>query len=48
MKALSYIAILMLLILSSCASALYTGAEYDDLYYSASDKPVVNKNVCSK
>jgi hypothetical protein len=42
MKALLYISFLMLFILSSCSSTLYTGAENDDLYYSASDKPVVS------
>jgi len=43
MKALSYIIVLMLLVLSSCSSTLYTGAENDDLYYMASDKPVVSE-----
>jgi hypothetical protein len=43
MKAISYIVSLMLLILGSCTPTLYTGAEYDDLYYSASDKPVVKE-----
>jgi hypothetical protein len=41
MKALSHIALLIALVLSSCTPALYTGAEYDDLYYSAADKPGV-------
>ena len=46
MKALSQIAVLILLILSSCSPAVYTGAEYDDLYYSASDQPdVKSKSV---
>ena len=45
MKAFSYIAVPIIMILSSCSSALYTGAEYDDLYYSASDKPVVKENI---
>ena len=54
MKALSHIAVLMALILNSCAPAVYTGAEYDDLYYSPSDKPqvkqsaVVNDQVAEK
>ena len=42
MKTLSQILILAVLTLSSCTSALYTGAEYDDLYYRPSDQPVVN------
>jgi hypothetical protein len=41
MKALSQILVLALLTLGSCTSRLYTGAEYDDLYYLPSDKPVV-------
>ncbi|MEI6050140.1 MAG: hypothetical protein WCS03_14650, partial [Bacteroidota bacterium] len=41
MKTLSHIFILLLLTLGSCTSSLYTGAEYDDLYFSASDKPIV-------
>ncbi len=41
MKAILNISLLALLVLSSCTSSLYTGAEYDDLYFSASDKPVV-------
>jgi hypothetical protein len=41
MKALTYISASLLLTLGSCSSSLYTGAEYDDLYYLASDKPVV-------
>jgi hypothetical protein len=41
MKALSYILVLLLFVLGSCTSSLYTGGEYDDLYYTASDKPVV-------
>ena len=45
MKALLYISFLMLFILSSCSSTLYTGAENDDLYYSASDKPVVSERA---
>ena len=41
MKAIYHIIILALLALSSCTSSLYTGSEYDDLYYLPSDKPVV-------
>ena len=41
MKALYYIMVLITAVLSSCASSLYVGGEYDDLYYSPSDKPVV-------
>jgi len=44
MKTLSQILILVLFTLSSCTSTLYTGAEYDDLYYLPSDKPVVKNN----
>jgi hypothetical protein len=40
MKALIYIMILTTVILSSCATGLYVGGEYDDLYYSPSDEPV--------
>ena len=39
MKALIYISLLALLTLGSCTSSLYTGGEYDDLYYTSSDKP---------
>jgi hypothetical protein len=41
MKAINYISILALLATVSCTSALYTGVEYDDIYYQASDQPVV-------
>ena len=44
MKTLSQILVLALLTLGSCTSSLYTGAEYDDLYYLPSDKPVVKNN----
>jgi hypothetical protein len=44
MKTISQILILGVLALSSCTSALYTGAEYDDLYYLPSDQPVVKSN----
>ncbi|OFY60115.1 MAG: hypothetical protein A2V50_07230 [Bacteroidetes bacterium RBG_19FT_COMBO_42_10] len=40
MKAVNYISILILLVLGSCSSGLYTGFEYDDLYYMPSDRPV--------
>jgi hypothetical protein len=42
MKALFYILILATAVLSSCSSGLYVGGEYDDLYYSPSDKPVLS------
>ena len=41
MKAVSGILIFGLLTLVSCTSRLYTGTEYDDLYFSSSDKPAV-------
>jgi hypothetical protein len=40
MKASYYIFGLALFTLASCSSGLYTGAEYDDLYYQNSDLPV--------
>ena len=42
MKASHYILVLILFTLGSCTSSLYTGAEYDDLYYLASDEPVIS------
>ena len=39
MRALAYISLILLLILGSCSSSQYSGSEYDDLYYSSSDKP---------
>jgi hypothetical protein len=42
MKALNYISILALLALMSCTSSLYTGVEYDDLYYLPSEE------ICKK
>ena len=42
MKAINYIAISLLLVLGSCSSGLYTGLEYDDLYYLPSDRTVTN------
>src|SRR5665811_197802 len=44
MKTISQIVVLALLTLGSCTSSLYTGAEYDDLYYLPSDQPVVKNN----
>src|SRR5664279_2550054 len=44
MKTASQIFILALLTLGSCTSSLYTGAEYDDLYYSSSDKQVARNS----
>jgi len=40
MKAVNYISILVILVLGSCSSGLYSGLEYDDLYYLPSDRPV--------
>jgi len=40
MKAVKYISLLAILVLGSCSSGLYTGFEYDDLYYLPSDKQV--------
>ena len=40
MKAINYISILAILALGSCTSSIYTGLEYDDLYYSHSDQPM--------
>jgi hypothetical protein len=49
MKTISQLLILALLFLGSCTSALYTGAEYDDLYYLPSDRPVVsNKSAVNE
>jgi len=51
MKVSNYISVLALLVLGSCSSSLYTGVEYDDLYYLPSDRPVtvvrtpVNKQI---
>jgi hypothetical protein len=47
MKALSHILLFVLLLLGSCTPSLYTGPEYDDLYYSASDKPVVKEKYAA-
>ena len=38
MKALTYIAGIVTLALSSCTSMIYMGSEVDDLYYSPSDR----------
>ena len=49
MKAVFYISILVTLIVSSCATGgMYLGSEYDDLYYSPADKPVVQKAISSQ
>jgi hypothetical protein len=40
MKAIRNISLLVLLMASACTSSLYTGIEYDDLYYLPSDKPL--------
>jgi len=40
MKSLNYIALAALLALGSCSSSLYTGMEYDDLYFLSSDRTV--------
>jgi hypothetical protein len=49
MKATFYISVLVALLAGSCtASRFNQGGEYDDLYYSKSDKQAVNKNVASK
>lgn len=45
MKALNYISVITLLALASCTSSLYTGVEYDDLYYLPSDQPVTRARV---
>ena len=44
MKAINYISVLALLALASCTSRVYTGLEYDDLYYRPSDQPVARAN----
>lgn len=45
MKALTYISGLALLVLSSCSSGLYMSSEYDDLYYTSSDRLVEGTTV---
>jgi hypothetical protein len=46
MKAIIYIALVTVLIFSSCSSNLYIGSEYDDLYYTPSvDKKVMSQSV---
>ncbi|TFH46709.1 MAG: hypothetical protein E4G92_06080, partial [Bacteroidia bacterium] len=47
MKKFKYIIPIILVAASSCTSQLYTGAVYDDLYYRASDQPVVAVQVNS-
>jgi hypothetical protein len=44
MKTLSQILVLALFTLGSCTSSLYTGGEYDDLYYQPSDQQVAKNN----
>ncbi len=41
MKALVYIALITALLLSSCSSDLFVGAEHDDLYFRPSDQQVI-------
>jgi hypothetical protein len=48
MKALNYISVFILLALMSCTSSLYTGAEYDDLYFLPSDQPVAAARKSAK
>ena len=48
MKALYHTLFLTLLALGSCTSSLYTGAEYDDLYYLPSDQPAVKSKPQTK
>lgn len=45
MKAFTYISGLALLVLSSCSSGLYTSREYDDLYYTSSDREAEGTTV---
>ena len=40
MKVFTNIAVIALLVLGSCTSRLYTGGEYDDLYYLPTDQTV--------
>ena len=40
MKTYLYIIVLALFLLSSCSSSLYTSGEYDDLYFTPSDRVV--------
>jgi hypothetical protein len=42
MKKLSYISLVALLTLGACNSGLYTGVEYDDLYYRQGDQSVAD------
>jgi hypothetical protein len=44
MKALFFILVLAELIVSSCATSKKNSGEYDDLYYSPSDKPIAQKS----
>ena len=46
MKALLYIMVLAMFLVSSCAtSGFHMGGEYDDLYYSSTDNAVVSNPV---
>jgi len=47
MKAINYITILALLVLMSCSSSLYTGVEYDDLYFQPTDQTVARVRTSS-
>ena len=40
MKAINYISLAALLVSGACTSSLYTGVEYDDLYFLPSDRAV--------
>jgi len=48
MKALYYLTAITLLTLGSCSSGLYVAREYDDLYFVASDQPVVSTIVAER
>ena len=48
MKAISYISVLVLLTTISCTSGLYTGVEYDDIYFQASDRQLVAARTQAK
>lgn len=41
MKAVKYISIMILFVLGSCSTGVYSGLEYDDLYYLPSDRQAV-------
>ena len=48
MKAISYISVFVLLTTISCTSGLYTGVEYDDIYFQASDRQLVAARTQAK